>query len=135
MSTTSPTIMIVEDNLALRQLYGRILASKGYVILNFSENGEDAIEFYKSISEYPGIILMDYRMPLKDGLTASKEILGINPNQKIIIVSADTSIQINVSEHRNVQFLKKPFNIAELLNKILDMTTLFDEGTRSAGSL
>ena len=121
MSTSSISIMIVEDNPELGQLYERILALKGYSVLHHSDNGQDAIEFYKAISEYPALILMDYRMPVKDGLTASLEILRMNPDQRILIVSADASIQSDISYSTSMQFLKKPFQIMELLQRVANM--------------
>ena len=124
MLATPLTIMIVEDNVELCHLYERILNVKGYRILCCCENGQEASDFYGSISEYPSLIIMDYRMPLKDGITASQEILRMNPDQKILVVSADTSIQSDVSEIGDIQFLKKPFHINDLMSRISEMLTL-----------
>ncbi len=126
MEPASTQIMIVEDNLELCQLYERILGMKGYTIQSRCENGQEAIKYYESISEYPALILMDYRMPLKDGLMTSQEILGMNPRQKILIVSADTSVQYNVSQLGIIRFLKKPFNISELLQTMAAMLNPLD---------
>ena len=40
----------------------------------------------------PDLIILDYHMPIKNGLDAAKEILEINPKQKIIFISADESM-------------------------------------------
>ncbi len=51
---------------------------------------------FKSFLKKPDIILMDHRMPKKNGIEASKEILKINGKTKIIFLSADSSIKEEV---------------------------------------
>ncbi|MHA2425955.1 MAG: response regulator [Candidatus Thorarchaeota archaeon] len=111
-------IMIVEDNVELCELYRKILVHKGYSILNCCENGLEARKVYESMSQYPSLVVMDYRMPYKDGLEASLEILELNSTQKILMISADLSVQKKLSGLETVKFLKKPFTITELLNEI-----------------
>ncbi|MHA2233612.1 MAG: response regulator [Candidatus Hodarchaeales archaeon] len=66
----------------------------------------------------PDIILMDYRMPKKDGLLVSKEILAIDPKSTIIFISADTSVKSQALSMGAVAFLEKPFSFRELLTAI-----------------
>ena len=112
------TIMIVEDNVPLAKLYEQFLSHAGFTIIFKTENGRDAVAFIKTVSEYPDLIIMDYRMPYKDGITASREILEINPAQKIILVSADDRIIKQVSAAGDIPFLQKPFNFGAFIKKI-----------------
>ena len=81
-------------------------------------NGKEAIEFYKRTSDYPDIILMDYRMPLMDGIKTSREILQINSNHKIIFLSADDSVKPQVEKLGIKFFLDKPVDMDLLVQNI-----------------
>ena len=74
-------------------MYETMLKILGFNIVNTATNGEEAVNMYKSFSVKPDIILMDHRMPIKNGLEASKEILQIDKSSKIIFISADQTIK------------------------------------------
>ena len=57
---------------------------------------------------------MDHRMPSKDGIEVTEEILSINPNTKIIFVSADYSIRDKALEVGAIDFLEKPIDFITL---------------------
>ena len=116
--------MIVEDNIELSRIYEKLLTKKGFRILANLENGRDAVEFYEETHEFPKLIIMDHRMPYKDGLTASKEILQCNSDQLILMVSADDQIQSQVANIDNIHFIRKPYSLAEFterVNALLDV--------------
>ncbi len=83
-----------------------------------AENGVKAIEMFKSFSNKPKIILMDHRMPEKTGIEATKEILQIDKQVKIIFVSADVSIEEKMYSIGVYAFTVKPFTINGLINEI-----------------
>lgn len=90
----------------------------GYCDVEISITGKDAINNYKVSTEKPEVIIMDYRMPVMNGIDAMNEILKINGNTKIIFASADTTMrEISLSEGAK-GFLSKPFKIEELTNLI-----------------
>lgn len=66
-------IFIVEDELSLRKLYRMIFENAGFTILGFSCDGQKVVSDFKALSEKPDLILMDYRMPIKDGVEAELE--------------------------------------------------------------
>jgi two-component system chemotaxis response regulator CheY len=111
-------IFIVDDDQSLQRLYSLILKESGFEILESAINGKDAIEKYKNLKEKPDIILMDHRMPIKNGLETMTEILKINKNEKIIFASADTSVKEIARSAGACAFLNKPFKIQEFLNII-----------------
>ena len=76
------------------------------------------MNLYKSLSEKPDIILMDHRMPVKNGLEATKEILKIDPNVKIIFASADTTVKTLALQAGAVAFHVKPFSMRDLFTTI-----------------
>ena len=61
---------------------------------------------------------MDYRMPSKNGLETTKEILAINPNCKIIFISADYSVRDQVLKIGAIDFIEKPLDFNTLFNLI-----------------
>jgi len=73
---------------------------------------------FKSFLKKPDIILMDYRMPIKNGIDASKEIMKIDGKTKIIFLSADNSIKEEALSIGVTKFRDKPFSINELINDI-----------------
>jgi two-component system chemotaxis response regulator CheY len=87
------SIFIVEDDKSIQILYKKFLDLYGFLIIGTANNGEEAVEMYRNFPNKPDIILMDHRMPVKDGLEATKEIMDLNGNTTIIFASADKSIK------------------------------------------
>jgi len=83
-----------------------------------ASNGKEAVDLYKTLSDKPDIILMDHRMPVKNGIEASKEILEIDNQSKIIFLSADSSVENDALSIGAKKFVKKPFTIKDLIQNI-----------------
>ena len=111
-------VFIVDDDQSLQRLYSLILQDSGFNIIDTALNGKIAVEKYTNFEEKPDIILMDHRMPIKNGLDAMTEILGINNQEKVIFASADISIKQEALTLGACAFLDKPFNIDKLLSII-----------------
>lgn len=73
---------------------------------------------FKSFSEKPNVILMDHRMPIKNGIEATQEILQIDSNTKIIFTSADERIKEEALALGAFCFIDKPFDIENLITCI-----------------
>ncbi|MFX1277121.1 MAG: response regulator [Promethearchaeota archaeon] len=111
-------MFIVEDDLTLQKIYLEILTTFGYEVIDTAINGEEAVEKFKSFLEKPEIIIMDYRMPLKNGIDATKEILKLDSDSRIIFASADSSIETLALSIGAISFLEKPFDIDNLIDLI-----------------
>ena len=109
-------VAIVDDEPDLQRLYTLALSSKGYDIAFVANDGTDAVE-KEHLTPAP-IIIMDHRMPTKNGVEATKEILSKRPDTKIIFVSADDAVEKEAKEAGAVRFLKKPISLKELLHNI-----------------
>jgi two-component system chemotaxis response regulator CheY len=95
----------------------------GFDVQGFASNGDEAIEMFKKFEEKPDIIILDYRMPIKNGIDALKAILEIDGSSRIIFASADRTIKEKVYLHGAMGFLDKPFTHKKLvstLKNILD---------------
>lgn len=102
-------------------LYKKILEYGGFKVLDTAITGEEAITKYKEFKKKPDIILLDYRMPMKNGFEITKEILNIDEEAIIIIASGDAKARSLALEIGAKRFLKKPFTSEKLLTEIKDL--------------
>ena len=114
------SIFIVEDDSSLRMLYEKALALNGYNILGSARDGQEAVNMYNAFKDKPDIIIMDHRMPIKNGIEATKEILNNSTNIKprVIFASADYSIRDLALEIGVKSFKNKPFTLQRLFDNI-----------------
>ncbi|MFW9896658.1 MAG: response regulator [Candidatus Thorarchaeota archaeon] len=118
------SILIVDDEPSIQFTFEKIFLFFGFEIAGIANNGEEAINLFKSLLNKPDIILMDHRMPIKNGLEATKEILQINSDTKIVLTSADSSIKDTALSLGAVGFQNKPFkikNLIETLQKVIEI--------------
>ncbi|MFX1375356.1 MAG: response regulator [Promethearchaeota archaeon] len=115
-------IFIVDDDQNIVNLFEQFLRFKGHKIIAKAFNGVEALELYKTLQNIPDLILIDHRMPSKDGLETIKEMLSINPHSKIIFISADYSIRTKALEMGAIDFLEKPIDFTYLI-KLIEKNT------------
>jgi len=108
------TIFLIDDDSSIVTLFDKYLSILGHEIVAKAYNGEEAVKLFHEFRESPDLILMDHRMPKKDGLTAAKEILKANNKSKIIFFSADYSIKEKALALGAKYFLEKPFQLDKL---------------------
>lgn len=114
-------VLIVDDEMLMRQATSKIVSSlEGFDKSLLACNGQQAVDICKSQSI--DIVFMDIMMPVKDGITASKEILKISPKTKIFILSSYHSFELaqyalsNKIEH----YLIKPLNEEKIVKILTD---------------
>lgn len=91
-----PTILIVEDDIALNDAYKTILETAKYTVYT-AFNGEEALEV--AAKHVPTIIFLDLRMPVMDGIGFLKEYQPKKTNPKAhIIVFSNYDMQAEVDE-------------------------------------
>ncbi len=115
-------ILVADDLADNRYLVGQILTKAGAVV-EFSENGSEAVE--KASSQSYDLILMDLQMPEMDGLWATRRIRQHGFKGPVIAVSAQ-ALKLNVDEclHNGFNgFLVKPFMAQDLIGIILSTMT------------
>jgi two-component system cell cycle response regulator DivK len=114
------TILIVDDELKNRKLLNYILSHQGYNTIE-AVDGESALEEVKKC--LPDLILMDYRLPGMDGITASKT-LKTQENTAHIPIIMVTASAMGGDRERILKesgcdaYLSKPINIHEVLEMI-----------------
>lgn len=86
-------VLIVDDEELVRQAIAKIVSSiENFEVEFFAKNGQEALDICKN--ERVDIVFMDIMMPIKDGIAASREILEINPDISIYIVSSYNSFEL-----------------------------------------
>ena len=78
------TVLIVEDNAGVRRLLRRAIARIATRIWECGD-GEEALAVYSE--HLPDVVLMDVRMQIMDGLTATRQIRKFDPTARVIIVT------------------------------------------------
>ena len=79
-------VLIVDDAAFMRISIKNMLTKNGYEVVGEAENGLIGVEMYKELQ--PDIVTMDITMPEMSGLDALKEITKIDPQAKVVMVSA-----------------------------------------------
>ena len=110
------SVIIVDDDSDIVTLFEEFISLKGHTILGKASNGEEAIELLRNSKIYPDIIFMDHRMPRMSGLEASRIIMAMNPESKIIFISADQYIKQKALEIGAQAFLVKPVSFIQILS-------------------
>lgn len=111
-------VMIIDDSDAIRMVLKDIIVIGKHNLVGELDNGVRALEEYIKVK--PDIVLLDMAMPKKDGTSVLKEIIGCNPNAKIIMISASDN-QETVKECMRLgakAYILKPFNFQEVLDTI-----------------
>ena len=111
-------VFIVDDDDSILKLYEKFLDFKGFEVLGHAKNGIEAVNKFFSFKSKPDLIIMDYHMPYKNGIEAMKEILKIDKNVKILLISGDCSIRNEALAAGAICFKKKPFSLQELYSLI-----------------
>lgn len=89
-------ILIADDHPLIRSGIHHLLANQpGMTLVAEASDGNKAVDLYRSLS--PDVVLMDLRMPRKDGVTAIKEIMEINPEARVIVLTNSDNDQDIVS--------------------------------------
>jgi two-component system cell cycle sensor histidine kinase/response regulator CckA len=113
--TGKGTILLVEDEDAVRTFAARALATRGYDVLQ-AESGEAALSIVDSFEGQIDLIVSDVVMPNMDGPTLIKELAGRLPGVKIIFVSgyAEDAFAKSLDPEQEFHFLPKPFSLKQL---------------------
>ena len=103
------TIMVVDDAAFMRQRCMKLLNDNGYETVP-AENGRDAVEKYQASK--PDAVLLDITMPDMDGVEALKEIIRLDQNAKVAMVTAigQQNMVIECLKSGAKDFVVKPFD-------------------------
>ena len=112
------SVLIVEDDSCVHDLLTRFLEIRGHSIAGNAFNGAEAVDIFNNLVPKPNLILMDYRMPVMNGIEATKRILEIEPLAQILFLSADSKVEDEAIEAGACGFLRKPISCLEIIATI-----------------
>ena len=116
------TVLIVDDIAYVRKTLKQILVSHGYRIVGEAETGQEAVRLYAETR--PDFVTMDLVMPIMNGVEATREILKLDVEAKIIVLSA--MLQENLVTEAILagakDYIVKPFQTDEVLKVIQNVT-------------
>ncbi|MCH8112540.1 MAG: response regulator [Proteobacteria bacterium] len=115
------TILLVEDEEAVRRFSVRALENAGYRVVS-AEHGEAALEV---LQQQPGgvdLLITDVVMPRMDGVELIKAVRRLYPGMKAIMISgyAEDVFRKNLDREMDATFVPKPFSLKDLLEAVED---------------
>ncbi|MGD0880571.1 MAG: ATP-binding protein [Acidimicrobiales bacterium] len=117
--TGHDTILVVDDEEALREVTRRILTRNGYTVLTASD-GAEAIEIAASYANPIDLLLTDVIMPTMQGPTVAIEVGKLRPNVRVLFMSGHALPVLEAESVLGTDFLlvEKPFDQTMLLENV-----------------
>jgi PAS domain S-box-containing protein len=116
----SETILVVEDEKAVRELTVKMLRKLGYEVLAAS-SGVEAIEISNAYPNHVALLLTDVVMPNMSGRQLADHLLKTRPEMKVLYLSGYTEHTVLHHGVESVNFLPKPFSREVLSKKLHEM--------------
>lgn len=129
-------ILIAEDESDLLSQYKEILEQNNHEVITTSNGDECLLSYRKGYEKWAkeknddsspdtpfDVLILDYKMPKKNGLEVAQEILSIVPNQRIIFASGfvENTLQESIKTLKKiVELMQKPFALQALVDTIED---------------
>lgn len=114
---TKGSVLIIDDEKVILDLTSIVLANRGYTVFTAA----DAMIGMKELEEHhPQLVLLDYMMPVMDGLTALKEIRQRFPDTYVIMFTGkgNEEIAVELMKAGASDYILKPFNNQDLVERI-----------------
>lgn len=118
MCQESNYLLVVDDQVGIRQLLLKTLSDEGYYV-ETAANGKDALR--KVRNKAPSLILLDQKMPGLTGLETLSELRKISHKVPVVMMSACYELDVLMEEKKvdmAQYYFKKPFDLNELRNVI-----------------
>jgi two-component system cell cycle sensor histidine kinase/response regulator CckA len=117
--TGSATVLLVEDEEAVRSFASRALSTRGYKVLE-AGSGVEALEVMERVKGKIDLVVSDVVMPEMDGPTLLRHLRERNPDIRIVFMSgyAEEAFRKNLGPDEDFVFLPKPFTLKKLAETV-----------------
>ena len=114
-------ILIADDSTVSRTVLKGILIEAGHEVVGEAPDGTAAVALYAKLK--PDLVTLDITMPQKSGLDALREIIGIDPQARIVMVSAlgQHSTMLNALKNGARDYVLKPFEVGKILSVLANV--------------
>ncbi|MBM2840572.1 MAG: sensor histidine kinase response regulator, partial [Bacteroidetes bacterium] len=118
----SETVLLIEDEEALRELARGVLEARGYRVL-LAADGEEAVQLYTEHRNEIAVVISDMGLPRMDGAGVFQRIKDINPAVKFILVSGylEPEIKADLLKAGAKGFVQKPYTPLGILKQMRDV--------------
>ena len=115
------SVIIVDDDKDTVTIFQEFLEYKGFKVLGVGHNGKDAVNLYNKLK--PDVVLLDMMMPEFNGVYGLANIRKINPDSKIIMITANKTKETKekLTEMNASAILYKPYEIDNVVKTIKDV--------------
>jgi two-component system chemotaxis response regulator CheY len=111
--------LVVDDSSAIRKVVGSLFRELHFEVAE-AQNGKYAVEHCKQSA--PDIVMLDWNMPVMDGITCLKELRAMDMPKRPVVVMCTTESQMSKIQEALVvgadEYIMKPFNRDVLLDKL-----------------
>ena len=125
VSGGAETILLVEDELAIRRLIRRRLEILGYTVLR-ARNGKEALAVARTHTGDIHLLLSDVVMPEMDGFELAEQLSDVRPDTKVLFITGEVDRSVTVRgglKQSGRSFIVKPFTaqaLEEGIRAVLD---------------
>ncbi|HJT85876.1 MAG TPA: response regulator [Nitrososphaeraceae archaeon] len=110
----SKAIAIIDDEADLVNLFSEALRLNSFKVCGFT-NPLEALNHIKKCPEGYGLVISDFRMSIMDGNELCTKLIKINPDLKVILMSAYSDVRYNKEKFL---FVNKPISIGQLIELV-----------------
>jgi two-component system, chemotaxis family, chemotaxis protein CheY len=112
------TLLVTDDAAIIRAKIKEVACGAGWTIVAEARNGKEAVEHYAEFR--PAVVTIDLVMPEYDGIYALREILALDPEAKVIVISAigQKAILKDAFQIGAADFVVKPFDKKTLIKTL-----------------
>jgi CheY-like chemotaxis protein len=115
------TVLLVEDDAALRSLLARMLRQMRCHVWE-AEDGLSALALYAELPSHPDLVITDTLLPGLDGFELIRQIRKIEPQQLLLRISGMSETSLPAPPHaRDVPFMQKPCALDALLTHVREV--------------
>jgi PAS domain S-box-containing protein len=116
------TLLLVEDEAALRDMLCSNLKAKGYSVYVASD-GKEAVQLYREHGHTISLVISDIGLPKLDGTKVFAELQKMNPAVKVLVSSGyiDPDVRLSFLKSGAAGFLSKPYVPAEVMKKVREI--------------
>jgi len=113
------TVLLVDDDEALRRQCERALEAAGYTVLKAGD-GEEALRLLADAEHLPRLVITDIHMPGMDGITLAYRLRDEHPGMRLLFISAEgpDAVEGELLLDAGTSFLQKPFDADTLLQEV-----------------